>query len=82
MDQIKGGVFPMKLEGQVLWGIGGGDGVFVFLTLGSRVRSGWIVFVAVSVWAFYVIFEYVLSFSFCLSFPPFLSLLVGGGSMP
>ena len=73
MDQIKGGVSPMKLKGQVLWGIVGRDGVLVLLTLGSSVRSCLIeqVFVFVSVWAFYVIFEYVLSSSLCFSFPPF-----------
>ena len=39
MDQIKGGVSPMKLKGQVLWGIVGRYGVFVLFTLGSRVCS-------------------------------------------
>ena len=68
----------MKLEGQVLWGIVGRDGVLVLLTLGSSVRSCLIVqvFVFVSVWAFYVIFEYVLSFSRWSHFCPYWWVVV------
>lgn len=64
MDQIKGGLSPMGLDGQIAWGTVGEDGVVVLFTLGSRVRPGWSVLLYdfYSLWAFLFVCLFVYFF--------------------
>lgn len=70
MDQIKGGVSPTVLDGQILWRVVGEDTVVLLFTLGSRVCSCLSVLEFENLWAFSIFCKNVFfSLCFVLLFP-------------